>query len=95
MRIGDKVTFTPHFDKAPPQIPNRHKPPAVTVTGVIVGVHRAHHWYRVRYCLGGCVNYECFKFIPADNDKIKPLCLSRWGAESECKKNEDNRSYQP
>ena len=79
MRIGDKVTFVPSGFECPKETQKQYITPSYTVTGFIVGIHRTHRFYRVRYNIGAAVLHECFKFIPANNDKIKPLRMTRWG----------------
>ena len=33
------------------------------IAGIVVQIHEAHRWYRVRYELpGGCTRHECFKY---------------------------------
>ncbi len=72
MKIGDEIRFIPETD-----VPRGVRAP--TVKGTIVGIHRGHRFYRVRYTMGSGTFHECFKFIPEGNKDIQPLAMSRWG----------------
>lgn len=74
MKIGDKVTFIPSCERDDPYTHSpalRHENEKA-VTGVIVGVNRAHHWYRVEYRHGDAVLHECFSYIPRQRRAHKP-----------------------
>ena len=66
MKIGDKVTFVPSCERDDPFTHDTKLRPenGRAVTGVIVGVNRGHHFYRVEYRIGGNVMHECFKYVP-------------------------------
>ena len=33
------------------------------IAGIVVQIHEAHRWYRVRYEVRpGCIRFECFKY---------------------------------
>lgn len=83
MRIGDKITFTPlaWTGEGMSQEAKKGSHSYLKTTGVIVGVNRGHHWYRVAFDRGdGQKGYECFHYIPDGNDRIRPL-PGQWGIE--------------
>ena len=65
MKIGDTINFVPCCGKDDPQTHDPRRKHEQKVRGRIVGVNRAHHWYRVEYEINGFVGHECFKYIPA------------------------------
>lgn len=73
MRIGDTINFVPCCGKDDPQTHAPRLKHEQKVRGRIVGVNRAHHWYRVEYEINGYVGHECFKYIPKGNASILPL----------------------
>lgn len=62
-RIGDKIRFTPAawLDERSASS-GRWGKIDTSVLGVVVGINRAHRFYRVRYEAAGTVQHECFKF---------------------------------
>ncbi len=67
MKIGDKVTFVPSCERDDPYThsPYLKHESEKSVTGVIIGVNKAHHFYRVEYVgAEGTKIHECFKFVP-------------------------------
>ena len=65
MKIGDKLTFTPSaiFAADNGQESSRIRNERNRVTGVVVGINKAHRWFRVAYKpLYDREQYECFKF---------------------------------
>ena len=66
MKIGDKVTFIPSCERDDPYThsPKLRHENEKSVTGVIIGVNRVNHWYRVEYEVGGTKFHECFSYIP-------------------------------
>ena len=77
MKIGDKIKFSPTIAEKNQNATGR-PPLAPKVWGTIVGIHRGHRFYRVRYELAGHTFYECFKFIPEGNEDIEPEQRTRW-----------------
>lgn len=69
MRIGDQVSFVPSaFMSTSPEIAMAKGLVAVKVTGTIVGIHRGHRWYRVRYQAGDVTLFECFPLTAAADE---------------------------
>ena len=72
MTIGDTINFVPCCGKDDPYTHDPRRKHEQKVGGRIVGVNRAHHWYRVEFELNGFVGHECFKYVPAGKAFMRP-----------------------
>lgn len=66
MKIGDKITFTPHAfilqsTKNSAEWRAKKLLAPEKVTGTVVYINEAHGWFRVRYTLFKTTQFECFK----------------------------------
>lgn len=66
IKIGDPVTFIPaafrdHSSGFPCEL-------AAELTGRVIYINEAHHYYRVAFDMPGCIGHECFKFFDESED---------------------------